>query len=454
MPLPCPSAASLRAEVEELVVLTLDQLLTGGLDQLGPRATHFWIGLHDVDTGQPVGQPFGRAGLNPLHGYLLDAVRAGLGERAGPSGTTLGEHLTIMVAEFLEACIQPETHLPRRYDPRTDRSIDDEPLEAAAYLGFLIDLAGGRTIGSSLLGDAGDAAQTAVLTASVQEQAFDAAVAMGRTLLDVAVMPDGTIAALVRPGDGWVSNSVVHLRRLDVPAQLVRLAALCRARDHDPELQAGLIEAAREAVFEVEYAHYWPGTWKTIDPGFDDSYGHIGARSATMAAAWPEEPAFERLALSGRARYLPMWKDALYFGGTIAADQVRCWEVLAELEALEAARGKPTGLAHLLHAAMRLHFKGEATFAGTWLDITVVAFDPAILPVGDVAGLPQNQLAGLATARHAGLGLDTEETRALFATLLETTRRDYQGPYGFDGGARNSGGSIRILPGLLSWLAR
>ena len=56
--------------------------------------------------------------------------------------------------------------------------------------------------------------------------------------------------------------------------------------------------------------------------------------------------------------------------------------------------------------------------------------------------------------RHAGLGLDTEETRALFATLLETTRRDYQGPYGFDGGARNSGGSIRILPGLLSWLAR
>ena len=93
--------------------------------------------------------------------------------------------------------------------------------------------------------------------------------------------------------------------------------------------------------------------------------------------------------------------------------------------------------------------------AGTWLDVTIVGFDPATnLPVGDVIGLPQNLLAGMATARHARLGLDDAETRALFATLIATTIRNYQGAYGFAGGNRTSAGSVRILPGLLGWLAR
>ena len=68
--------------------------------------------------------------------------------------------------------------------------------------------------------------------------------------------------------------------------------------------------------------------------------------------------------------------------------------------------------------------------AGTWLDVTIVGFDPATnLPVGDVIGLPQNLLAGMATARHARLGLDDvgqlegvslDDLRAVVAPQLET----------------------------------
>jgi len=451
VPLVTTSEAALDDEVAGLVVELLDELLEIGHDRVGPRETAFWVGLHDVDTGALVGAPFARAGLTPLHAYLVQAIGLGLGGRAGASGETLAARHEAMAREFLELCIQPQTHLPRRYDPLADKPVDVEPLEVAAYLGYVIDLAGGAGIGSAL---PERKAMGPGLPDEVVADALAAATAMGRALLDVAVLPDGNVAALVRPSDGWVSTSVVHLRRLDVPAQLVRLAALLRRRGLEPELQAELVAAAREAVFEVEFANYWPGTWKTIDPGFDDSYGHIGARSQTMAAAWPDEPAFARLALGGRAKYSALWHDALAFGGNIAADQVRCWQVFIELARLTPDAPESQALPGLLRQALRLHFKGEATTTGSWLDVTVLGFDPATnLPVGDVIGLPQNQLAGLAFARHARLGLDDAETRAMFATLLESAKAEYGGKAGFSGGtSRSSVGSVRILPGLLGWL--
>lgn len=451
VPLVPVSEEALDDEVAGLAVELLDQLLELGHDRVGPRETSFWVSLHDVDTGQVVGAPFGRAGLTPLNGYLVQAIALGLGGRTGKSGVTLAARHEAMAREFLELCVEPRTHLPRRYDPTADRPADDEPIEVAAYLGYLIDLAGGVGIGSALpqrkaLGPG--------LPEEVAEDALKAAIAMGRTLLDVAVLPDGNVAALVRPSDGWVSTSVVHLRRLDVPAQLVRLAALLRRRGIEPALQTELVAAAREAVLEVEFANYWPGTWKTIDPGFDDSYGHIGARSQTMAAAWPDEPAFARLALGGRTKFTPLWSEALAFGGNIAADQVRCWQVFVELARLTPDAPESKALPGLLRQALRLHFKGEATTAGSWLDVTIQGFDPATnLPVGDVIGLPQNQLAGLGLARHARLGLDDAETRAMFATLLEAAKAEYGGAWGFSGGtSRSSAGSVRILPGLLGWL--
>ncbi|MDF1800923.1 MAG: hypothetical protein P1V81_17270, partial [Planctomycetota bacterium] len=282
--LPSPSAADLAAELDALLVTTLDQLFTGGRDRFGPRESAFWVGLHDVDTGAFRGGgargveavPFDRVGLSPLNAMYLQAVALGLG------GEVFAARLEALATEFLSSCFHPETGLPRRYDPVADQPIDGESLEVAAYLEHLIDLAAGGVEPGH-----GEPLRLDLLPTELQAAARDAALRMGRRLLADAVLPDGNIAALLRPADGHASTSVVHLRRLDVPAQFVRLAALCRDLGIEPELQAELVAAAREAVLEVEFANLWPGTWKTIDPGFDDTFGHIGERSMAMASAWP-----------------------------------------------------------------------------------------------------------------------------------------------------------------------
>lgn len=473
VPLPVPTTAALDARIADLVVETLDHLLVSGRDQVGPRSTHFWVGLHNVDTGEPLGGPMPRAGYNPVLGAAFAAVAAGLGERQGPSGIPLATHLDLAARDFLEMCISPDTGLPRRFDPTADRPADQEAIEVAAYLDFLIDMAGGPHL------------ENTILSADLRAEAFDAARRMGHALLDFGVLPNGEIAAVVRAADGWTSTDVVHLRRLDVPAQLVRLAALCRAMQTEPEFQQALVHVAREAVFEVEFTNYWPGTWDRIDPGFDDSYGHIGARSATMAAAWPEEPAFARLAMAGREKYMPMWRDALAFGGSVAADQVRCWKILDELDALnpaawsdapflesrvtgqliEAPGHKPTQDAaaraderfdQVMHLALANHLIGEATDNASWLDVTIVGFAPATnLPVGDVIGLPQNLFAGFATIRamEERRGQAVEALlRAELWMLLDVIQAEYQAEYGFADGRRSSGGGIRLLPGLIRWL--
>lgn len=481
VPMPTPSALALDARIEALVVKTLDELVVRGGDTLGPQATGHWIGLHNVDSGERLfsgGRGPLRAGYNPILGTLfraVDANGADLGSRTGPSGVSLAEHLARGVDTFLDLCLHPETHLPRRFDPASDVALDDEPVEAAAYLDFLIDLAGGPE------------GELDALAPEQRARAWDAALAMGRALVEFGALPTGEVAAVVRASDGWTSTQVVHLRRLDVPAQLARLARACETRGVAADLVPALVELAIEAVFEVEYANLWPGTWNHIDPGFDDSYGHIGARSAAMLAALPAEPGLGQLAESGRATYLPLWRDAVAFGGSVAADQVRCWKILAELDALGtavwsgaegagaeaffAARiadpfspepATPTArdtvfFDRLMHLALAGHFVGEATNNGSWLDVTVVGFAPATnLPVGDVIGLPQNMFGGFATVRELerrrGRAMPAAE-RAMLWTLLDDVEASWGAAHGFADGTRTSGGGIRLVPGLVRWLA-
>ena len=447
-------------ELEALVTTLVDQLHEGGRDRFGPRESAFWVGLHDVDTGAFRGgggrggaaAPLTRVGLSPLNRIYLDLAALGL------DGEVQAERFAALTEEFLTSCFHPDTGLPRRYDPVTDEPVDHQALEVAAYLEHLIDLATGGVAPGH-----GAPPRTDLLPADLHTRAFEQAVTMGRRLLEVGVQPDGSVAALLTPATGAASTNVVHLRRLDVPAQLVRLAALLRDRDTEPELQAALVAAAREAVLEVEYANLWPGTWRTIDPGFDDTYGHLGERSIAMAAAWPEEPAFARLARTGRDHFGPLWRQALMHGGNVAADQVRCWRILAELDALDARQGREPwttdGLTtgDLLLLAARNHFKGEQTTTGSWLDVTVVGHAPATnLPVGDIIGLPQNLFEGLAVVREHqalfGRDQDTLLVEAMFATVLVATVETYGAPHGFSGGDRTSSGSIRILGGLVSML--
>jgi hypothetical protein len=441
--LPAPTEAQLEAELATLIPELLWTWHRGTRDSYGPRETTLWAGGLDGDSGQLSGVPPARVGLHPMHGLLVSAVHLGLG------GAELRDLCIASARDFMELCIHPGTGLPRRWAVGTDQPVDDEMLEAAAYLGYLLDLVQKGPI-------------------EVRVEALTKATEMGRALHKATVLPDGNVAALVRPSNGEISTSTVHLRRLDLPSRFARLGAILQARNTEPELRADLIAAAKDAVLEVEFANYWPGTWSTIDPGFDDSYGHIGARSMAMLKALPGEPMLGRLAFSGYDRYAPLWRDAMSLGGNIAADQVRCWRVLAELVTLQPERKTDSGtslqaeVSELLAMAVRSHYKGEQSAAGHWLDVTVVGFDPATnLPVGDTAGIPQNLLDGLGAAYRSELGLRTAEHRALFATVLASTRESYAAKFGLvgsapgtssagRGGGKSAVGTLLILPGLLA----
>ncbi len=444
--LPAKTEAQLKGELAELIPDLLWVWHNGSRDVFGSRETTLWVGLVDAETGGLLGEPSPRAGLHPMHGQLLDAVHLGLG------GEKLRKLCIASALDFMELCIHPRTSLPRRWDPVNDVPADNEALEVGAYLGYLLDLV-----------ERGPE--------EVRELAFEHAVSMGRALQEATVLPDGNVAALVRPSDGWTSTSTVHLRRLDLPAPFARLAGMLGARDVEPELRTALVKAARDAVLEVEYANYWPGKWDSIDPGFDDSYGHIGARSSTMLKALPNEEMLGRLAFSGYERFAPLWRDALRLGGNIAADQVRCWKVFAELAELQPDRKTGSGallqveVSELIGLAVRSHLKGEQSAAGHWLDVTIVGFDPATnLPVGDTEGMPQNLLEGLGAVYRADLGLRTDEQRAFFCAVLASTQKSYAAQFGFVGAAPGSGdaggrggssaksavGTLQILGGLLA----
>ena len=286
-------------------------------------------------------------------------------------------------------------------------------------------------------------------------RALEQARRIGETVLASGVLPDGRVAAKYRPSDARPNSDTVFLRQLDLPAQLGRLGALTgdeRYRD-----------VALHALCVLEYTHVWPGTWDAIDPGFDDQYGHYGARAAVLWRAWPDERPFKRLAYAGLAHYFPLWRDALRLGGNVAADQVRCWAIALDIAELE-----PTALGHLapvLADAARAHFKGEQYGDGAWGDVTHFGFDPQPhLQVGDLTGVPQNLLEGLALLHEESLaaagGMPLDEVRARFAAVWQASRHAYRREFGYlaareeSRGENLSLGSLRVAVGLVTMLER
>ena len=424
---PEPSLAELRQDVLRRIDHIVAPYLEHSLDRVGPRSTNFLTQLFDTDTAAPAGAPMSRVGYSPLFDNLLLAYHLEPREE-------WGEVLTAHLVDFLELCLHPTTGLPRTWDPVADQPADGEPIEIAIHLRFLIDAS-----------ERGPEALT--------ERCWEAARRIGEWVLAHGVLPTGEVAPKYRPADGRPYTETAPLRRLDVPAQLARLGARMGDERH--------LRAAREAVRVLEYAHHWPGTWDRIDPGFDDDYGHYGERAVTMWEAWPKEPAFRDLALSGWHTFAPLWRDAVRHGGNIAADQVRCWSIAERIARLEPDLAP--SIASLVDEAARLHFKGGQGTDGVWVDVTIFGFDPQRLPVGDTAGVPHNLLEGLAVAHDAALGLDTPETRARFLLAMAATDEAFGGPFGYISGARRAVGegatnpaigSLRLLPALVDILER
>jgi hypothetical protein len=431
VPLPRLEEPELRAAVVVRLVELFEPWLAGALDRSGPRATAFVVGAPAADTGRLAGNPGRRVSLHPLYSQLLRAFS--LEPRADWEAALLN-----YLADYLELAVHPGTGLPRLYDPVEDAALDEQPVEIAAHLEFLLDW-------SEFGPEAG------------RERARAAARRMALAALEHGRLPDGSVAAKFVPKSGATDTSTVELRRLDVPARWVRAfgsRGVLRA-GAPSEAEAAALEAAVEAVHRLELYHHWAGTWDRIDPGFDDEYGHYGARAVEMWAAEPEQPVFRELALSGLERFGPLWDEALAFGGNIAADQVRCWQIAAKIALLDPALSGQ--IEARLEAAAHVHFTGQQNAAGDWIDTTVVGFDPQNLPVGDTLGVPQNLLSGLALVAENLRGPARARALARFQAVLLQSEASFRRPFGFvDGKAAAAGapatGTLRVAPGLIGIL--
>jgi hypothetical protein len=425
---PAPSEAALLREIETELAWFFTTWSERALDTLGPRATAFWARDFDAVSGATIAPLPKSPVLDAYWQQLLDAWEA---DPRPEWGALLERH----VADLLELGLHPATGLPRAWNAERDEPIDDGTVEVHVYMRHLLELA--------------ERGPTAFRT-----RALDAALRIGEHVLARGVLPDGSIAAAYRSSDGAPSTDTVPIRRLDVPAQLARLSA----RSADMRFAA----AAREALFALEFAHHWPGTWDRIDPGFDDNFGHYGERAVAAARALPSAAEFRAFALSGSQRYGPLLAQALRFGGNVAADQTRCWWILRELAVLEPGLSDATRL--LLLEAARNHFQGQQGAAGAWLDVTIQGFEPiSNLPVGDTSGVPQNLLVGLAHVYEREPDLAAGELRAMFAAVMLSTRAQYKEQYGYVTGARRAEGrgaqnsasaTLRYTSGLVAMLRR
>lgn len=120
-------------------------------------------------------------------------------------------------------------------------------------------------------------------------------------------------------------------------------------------------------------------------------------------------------------------------------------------------------LAPVLTDAGRAHLMGQQYGNGAWGDVTIYRFDPRDhLQVGDLPGVPQNLLQGLAVLHDARLeaagGLALADVRSLFLGVLEASRAAYRRPFGYLStrreavGANPARGSIAVATALVEML--
>ena len=155
----------------------------------------------------------------------------------------------------------------------------------------------------------------------------------GRTRAEAAALFGAVHRMLTGTGEAGVTE-LGKLAALggvrEFPAR-VKCASLCwHTLNAALADDARFTDAALRALSELEFTHRWGGAPERIDPDFDDLFGTHGAASVVLLGHHPEEAAFGALAETGWEHFAPLWGEAVRFGGSLAADQVRCWALLAD----------------------------------------------------------------------------------------------------------------------------
>ncbi|HUR28299.1 MAG TPA: hypothetical protein VM509_08930 [Planctomycetota bacterium] len=418
---PCPDEKALAAELRELCARVIRTWTERASDRDGARATAFMTTRFDAVTGLKID-----AGSSPCIHPLFECLVDLCAISDDPEWHAALEHF---LDDFFELGFHATTGLPRDWDGPTDLPQDKNPIEVGRYMTFLLDV---HERGPK----------------KYRERALAQVEKLAATILAKGQLPDGSLAVKFVPADGTPSLDVPLLRRLDVAAPLARLSRV----NGDERL----VEAARVALAALEFTHFWAGTWSTMDPDFDDSYGHWGSRAATMLTAFPDDKEFRRFSSKAFAHFAPIWNDALRFGGSMASDQNRCWELLERYADVEPAIRAP--LDALVGDSIRAHLKGRQYANGSWGDCTFVAYSPRDLNIGDLTGYPANMLAGLAVACREGSSLRNDTTRALFTAVLRSSETFYRRDFGLllrreESTGRNvAGADLRFLAAAVEML--
>lgn len=428
VPLPDLSEDQLR----QVLLAELDWILglwsEHGVDREGPVKTAFATHLWDVNTAEP------RGTMPGWYSIYADALLRGavhLPERRPEAEALLDD--------LLQRATHPETGLPRKWDGIRDVALDESPVEVSLQLQVLARIAAGEFHA----------------TDAQRARCFEVVERAMAHLLERAPLPDGSLSVRFHPSGKPVPGSS-PLRRLDLPAAIAQWVLAGGDADRGAQV-------IHDALRTLLWDHVWHGEWEAIDPGFDDTFGHHGRRGLDLWEAFPNDALMARITRSGVAYYLPRFEEALRRGGNVAADQVRCWEILSLVaERDQALRPR---VAQVLAQAAAVHFKGEQGARGTWSDVTIHGFDPkGQLEVGDTGGVPQNLLHGLALLHDQALeeagGMSRAEVRARFAAVLDSTREAYRRPFGYLWGREEradgnpSGASLLVAGGLVEMLER
>ncbi len=428
--LPAVGEEELRATIVEHLDAIFATWLEHGLDREGPRNTSLACYVFDVVSGERAATM--HAGLLPLWGSMFHAAH-------WTPDARWNAPIERFLADFFELNLDPRTGLPREWDCVLDEPRGDAPVEVASWLRMLLDLS-----------EFGPPAW--------RERALGAARKMGDSILASGVMPDGSMAATYLSASGAAAGAAVELRSLNVPAQLARLGALTGREDY--------FTPARRAIAEFEFTLHWGGSAERIDPDFDDNMGTLGAALTTVVEAYPEDPLARRILRDAWNHFLPLWMAALREGGSIAADQVRCWEMAARF-ARVAGPGDPHP-ERLIELAARTHLIGELFETGSWGDLTHLGWRPQSgLSVGDLSGMPANLLWGLGLLcdpdlirgeSSADRAQRTALARSWFALVLRSIDEAYRRPYGYlltskqVSGVNRCGGELRLCQGLITAL--
>jgi len=416
------SEDALLSAILDEVRWVIDTHFAYAMDNIGVPSTHLVKQL-DAVTGEVLSTVTSLGG-GPVYSQIL-------GYLACREDAAYREALITSTDELI-AHVDPETRLPRRYDPVKDEYIDGNVIPSSTIL-FLLRV-------YEFTGDS---------------TYLDAAVAMGDAILEFGPRLGSGMRTPVPIPSHYLPNTyhsatgdpvppdrvyTLHIRWFASPGALMQLyAATGFERFREAGIASALSYINHDAVVE-----YWgedyalrPFTfepvwysWDLLEPAFDDYFGYgIGGRDGPLALLdIYEQTEDERLRpfVDQSMTFMgATWLENIHRGGYTFADTARSWQAFYDRYVAD-----PIAYAEykdLLIANARNVFRSSQYGTGAWIDARFRLWDPSF--PDDQASSPRNLMAALTWAYL--VDDRNPEWRAMISSVFLTSVAEYKHAFGF-----------------------